>query len=59
MHGFHNDSGAAATMLILFAPGSPRETYFRELADISASGRVLSEEEWTDLFARHDQYRAT
>ena len=59
VHGFHNDSGAAATMLILFAPGAPRETYFRELADISSSGRVLSDEEWTDLFARHDQYRAT
>ena len=59
VHGFRNDSGAAATMLILFAPGAPRETYFRELADISSSGRVLSDEEWTDLFARHDQYRAT
>ena len=47
MHGFRNDSGAAATMLILFAPGAPRETYFR------------ADEEWTDLFARHDQYRAT
>src|SRR5262245_42384220 len=59
VHGFRNDSGAAATMLILFAPGAPREAYFRELADISSSGRVLSDEEWTDLFARHDQYRAT
>jgi quercetin dioxygenase-like cupin family protein len=59
VHGFRNDSDAAATMLILFAPGAPREAYFRELADISSSGRVLSDEEWTDLFARHDQYRAT
>ncbi|WP_144120648.1 cupin domain-containing protein [Catellatospora sichuanensis] len=58
LHGFRNDSGAAASMLILFAPGIPREKYFRELADISATGRQLSEEEWTDLFARHDQYRA-
>ena len=45
-------------MLILFAPGAPRETYFRELAEIAATGRTLSEEEWTDLYARHDQYRA-
>ena len=59
VHGFRNDSDAAATMLILFAPGAPREAYFRELADISSSGRVLSDEESTDLFARHDQYRAT
>ncbi|MEU8003078.1 cupin domain-containing protein [Catellatospora sp. NPDC049111] len=58
VHGFRNDSGAAASMLILFAPGIPREIYFRELADIAASGRQLSEDEWTDLFARHDQYRA-
>ncbi|MEU8079587.1 cupin domain-containing protein [Catellatospora citrea] len=58
VHGFRNDSGAAASMLILFAPGITRETYFRELADIAATGRQLSEAEWTDLFARHDQYRA-
>ncbi|MFC7240930.1 cupin domain-containing protein [Catellatospora aurea] len=58
VHGFRNDSGAAASMLILFAPGIPREIYFRELADIAASGRQLSEDEWTELFARHDQYRA-
>jgi hypothetical protein len=42
----------------LFAPGTPREDYFRELASISAEGRHLSEDEWTELFARHDQYRA-
>ena len=59
IHAFRNESGAAASMLILFAPGAPREAYFHELADISRSGRVLSDEEWTDLFARHDQYRAT
>ncbi|GAA1396653.1 cupin domain-containing protein [Catellatospora coxensis] len=58
VHGFRNDSGAAASMLILFAPGIARETYFRELADIAAGGRQLSADEWTDLFARHDQYRA-
>ena len=43
-------------MLILFAPGAPRERYFEELAEIAASGRELSQEEWTDLYARHDQY---
>jgi quercetin dioxygenase-like cupin family protein len=56
IHGFHNDSDADATMLILFAPGAPREKYFMELAEIAATGRTLSEEEWTELFARHDQY---
>jgi hypothetical protein len=45
-------------MLVLFAPGAPREEYFRELARISAAGRSLSEDEWTELWARYDQYRA-
>lgn len=56
IHGFRNDSEAAASMLILFAPGAPRERYFEELADITASGRKLSDEEWAELYARHDQY---
>jgi hypothetical protein len=43
-------------MLILFAPGPPRETYFTELAEIRESGRVLTDEEWLELWARHDQY---
>lgn len=56
IHGFRNDSGEPASMLILFAPGAPREDYFEELAEIFSSGRTLSDEEWTELFARHDQY---
>ena len=43
-------------MLILFVPGAPREAYFAALAEITASGRQLSEEEWTELYRRHDQY---
>jgi mannose-6-phosphate isomerase-like protein (cupin superfamily) len=56
VHGFRNDAGGPASMLILFAPGPPRERYFEELAEITESGRELSSEEWTELFARHDQY---
>ena len=58
VHAFRNDGDEPASMLILFAPGAPREAYFRELAEIGASGRQLSRDEWTELFARHDQYRA-
>lgn len=58
VHAFRNDSEVAASMLILFSPGAPREAYFRELAEISATGRQLSPDEWTELYARHDQYRA-
>jgi quercetin dioxygenase-like cupin family protein len=56
VHAFRNDSEAPAPMLIVFAPGAPRERYFRELAPIAGGGRTLSSEEWTELYARHDQY---
>ena len=56
VHAFRNESGAPASMLLLFAPGAPREAYFEALADIAATGRVLGEDEWRDLYARHDQY---
>ena len=58
IHGFRNESGEPASMLILFAPGAPREKYFQELAEIRHTGRSLSYDEWTEFFAEHDQYRA-
>ena len=54
VHAFRNSDGPAS-MLMLFAPGAPRETYFAELAEVAAGGRTLVEEEWTALYARHDQ----
>jgi mannose-6-phosphate isomerase-like protein (cupin superfamily) len=56
IHGFRNESAAPASMLILYAPGAPRETYFEELAEIRRSGRTLTEAEWSEVYARHDQY---
>ena len=56
VHGFRNEGDEAASMLILFAPGPPRERYFQELADVFDSGRQLSESDWAELWARHDQY---
>lgn len=58
IHAFRNVTSAPASMLVLFAPGAPREAYFEELAAISASGRQLSPQEWTELYNRHDQYEA-
>jgi hypothetical protein len=43
-------------MLILFAPGAARERYFIEVDEIARSGRQLTDAEWTELWARHDQY---
>lgn len=56
VHAFSNRSDEPAAMLILFAPGVPREEYFKATAEIAESGRKLTAEEWTELYARHDQY---
>lgn len=56
IHAFRNESGSPASMLLLFTPGAPRESYFAELAEVAATGRELSPEEWTELYRRHDQY---
>jgi quercetin dioxygenase-like cupin family protein len=55
IHGFRNDTDAAVSMLILFAPGIAREAYFEELAEIGASGREMTKADWADLYARRDQ----
>jgi quercetin dioxygenase-like cupin family protein len=54
VHGFRNESGAPASMLILFTPGAPREAYFEGLARIAASGQRPSEEELAAFYAEHD-----
>lgn len=56
IHAFRNESGAPASMLLLFAPGAPRERYFEDLAEIVASGRELDEAEWTEFYREHDQF---
>ena len=58
IHAFSNESDAPARMIILFAPGPPREEYFLELDAIRSSGRTLTDEDWIALWARHDQYPA-
>ena len=50
VHGFRG--GGRAQMLLMFAPGAPREDYFETLA----SGAVLSEEERAEFMARHDTW---
>jgi mannose-6-phosphate isomerase-like protein (cupin superfamily) len=55
VHAFHNESDESASMLLLFAPGAPREAYFESLAE-NAAGCPFSEEEWKDLCRRHDNF---
>lgn len=55
VHGFRNESAESASMLILFAPGAPREAYFEAIAE-RVAGRHYTDEEWGELCRRHDNY---
>lgn len=50
IHGFRNESGAPASMLLHFAPGAPREGYFEGLVGLADA----DEEERAEFFAYHD-----
>lgn len=50
IHAFKNESGAPASMLILFSPGAPREGYFENLPKLGS----MTEAERADFFLRHD-----
>ncbi len=52
IHGFRNESGEPASMLIHFAPGAPREAYFEGFGE--AAG--MSEEERAEFYLRHDNH---
>jgi mannose-6-phosphate isomerase-like protein (cupin superfamily) len=56
VHGFRNESGQPASMLLLFTPGAPREAYFEGLARIAASGERPSDEEMAAFYAEHDSF---
>jgi quercetin dioxygenase-like cupin family protein len=52
IHAFRNESGSPASMLLLFAPGAPREEYFERVGEAAS----WSEQERTAFFLRHDTY---
>jgi mannose-6-phosphate isomerase-like protein (cupin superfamily) len=49
-HGWHNESDEPASMLVLFAPGAPRNYFFEGLARLGE----LTEDGRREWFARHD-----
>lgn len=55
LHGFRNESGAKASMLILFAPGADREDYFETLAR-AGHGLTMSDDERAAFMLRHDTF---
>ncbi|MFG2871488.1 cupin domain-containing protein [Streptomyces sp. NPDC048338] len=52
LHAFRNDSDDPASMLLLFAPGAPREEYFEKVSTVAA----MPEEERAAFFLAHDTY---
>jgi mannose-6-phosphate isomerase-like protein (cupin superfamily) len=52
VHAFRNESGEPASMLLLFAPGAPREEYFAGLAHLAQ----MTDQERADFYVRHDTY---
>jgi mannose-6-phosphate isomerase-like protein (cupin superfamily) len=52
VHAFRNESGMAASMLLHFSPGAPREDYFEALAGLAQ----LTEEQRAQFFIQHDTY---
>lgn len=52
IHGFRNEVDEPASILILFAPGAPREAYFEGLSQLAD----LSDEERREWFDRNDNY---
>jgi mannose-6-phosphate isomerase-like protein (cupin superfamily) len=56
IHGFRNESGEPASMLILFAPGAPRERYFEGLAGLAGMPQKPSADEMAEFYREHDTY---
>ena len=52
IHGFRNESGEPASMLILFAPGAPREEYFEKVGQVAS----WTEEDRLAFFLKHDTF---
>ena len=55
VHGFRNESGAPASMLIHFAPGAPREGYFEGLARFAREGQP-GPDELAAFYEAHDNH---
>ncbi|MGW2340537.1 cupin domain-containing protein [Streptomyces sp. NPDC001661] len=52
LHAFRNVTDDPVSMLMLFAPGAPREDYFERVAEMSQRGP----EELKEFRVRHDSY---
>ncbi len=56
IHGFRNDSDAPASMLLLFAPGAPREAYFEGLQHLAETAERPDDDTMAEFCRLHDTY---
>ena len=54
LHGFRNESGQPASLLILFVPGAPREAYFEGLVELAEGRWKPSHDELLAFYEEHD-----
>ncbi|MEU4096078.1 cupin domain-containing protein [Streptomyces sp. NPDC026673] len=52
LHAFQNDSDEPASMLLLFAPGAPREEYFERAGEMAQRGGAA----FREFLLRHDSF---
>jgi|GEM_PF-206267 quercetin dioxygenase-like cupin family protein len=52
IHGFRNEADEPASLLMLFAPGAPREAYFEGFAALAD----MTDDERAEWFISHDNY---
>ncbi|WP_166908869.1 cupin domain-containing protein [Mycobacterium sp. DL440] len=52
IHGFRNEADAPTSLLMLFAPGAPREAYFEGLAQLAD----LTDTERAEWFVKNDNH---
>ena len=52
VHGFRNEADEPASILMLFAPGAPREAYFEGFSALAE----MTDDERREWFIRHDNF---
>jgi hypothetical protein len=52
VHGFRNEADEPASILMLFAPGAPRERYLEDIGQLAD----LTDAERREWFIRHDSF---
>ena len=55
VHGFRNESGEPASMLLMFSPGAPREEYFETLKKLG-EGLTMTDVEKDAFYLAHDNH---